>query len=306
MSSSVAILQSSHNGARFLKDQLRSFEDQTHHNWLLINADDGSSDATLKIFKKFQNNIGSEKVFLQQGPERGFVINFLSLIADDNIKADYYAFSDQDDIWEPDKLARALDWLTKVPASVPGLYCSRTRLIDESGLSIGFSPLFEERPGFANALVQNIAGGNTMVFNEAARQLVKAGGIVDVPFHDWWLYMLVSGVEGAVFYDPYCSVRYRCHRTNLVGSNLGILPRVLRAKMLLEGRFRRWTDMYMTAIEACRPPLTPRSRAVLDVFRNARREGLMARVSGVRRSGVYRQTRLGNIGLFVGAVLNKI
>jgi hypothetical protein len=91
-----------------------------------------------------------------------------------------------------------------------------------------------------------------------------------------------------------------------VGSNLGILPRVLRAKMLLEGRFRRWTDMYMTAIEACRPPLTPRSRAVLDVFRNARREGLMARVSGVRRSGVYRQTRLGNIGLFVGAVLNKI
>ena len=304
--SSVAILQSSYNGARFLGDQLRSFERQSHRDWLLINADDGSTDDTLDIFSKFQKKIGFERVFLQQGPRRGFVINFLSLIADENIRADYYAFSDQDDIWEPDKLERALAWLATVPASVPGLYCSRTRLIDESGQSIGFSPLFAKPPSFANALVQNIAGGNTMVFNEAARQLLKAGGIVNVPSHDWWLYMLVSGVEGAMFYDRYCSVRYRCHRANLVGSNLGIMPRVLRVKMLLKGQFRSWTDMYMTAIETCRPPLTPRSRAVLEIFRNARREGLMARVSGLRRSGVYRQTRLGNIGLFVGAVLNKI
>jgi glycosyltransferase involved in cell wall biosynthesis len=306
LSSAVAILQSSYNGARFLEDQLRSFEYQSHRNWLLINADDGSTDATLRIFREFQNRIGFDRAILQQGPRRGFVINFLSLISDERITADYYAFSDQDDIWEPDKLENALKWLGKVPASVPGLYCSRTRLIDEAGRAIGFSPLFRKPPSFANALVQNIAGGNTMVFNEAARQLLKAGGIVDVPSHDWWLYLLVSGVEGAVFYDRYCSVRYRCHPNNVVGSNLGIRPRILRAKMLLEGKFRRWTDMYLAAIEACSPPLTPRSRATLEAFRKARREGLLARVSGMHRSGVYRQTRLGNIGLFVGTVLNKI
>jgi len=304
--SSVAILQSSYNGARFLGDQLRSFEYQSHRDWLLINADDGSTDDTLNIFTEFQKKSGFERVFLQQGPRRGFVTNFLSLIGDENIRADYYAFSDQDDIWESDKLEHALSWLSKVPASVPGLYCSRTRLIDESGRAIGYSPLFRKPPSFANALVQNIAGGNTMVFNEAARQLLKAGGIVDVPSHDWWLYMLVSGVEGALFYDRYCSVRYRCHPNNVVGSNLGIRPRVLRAKMLLEGEFRRWTDKYLAAIEACRPPLTPRSQAILDAFRKARHEGLLARVSDMHRSGVYRQTRLGNIGLFVGTVLNKI
>jgi glycosyltransferase involved in cell wall biosynthesis len=304
--SSVAILQSSYNGARFLEDQLRSFEYQSHRDWFIINADDGSTDETLNIFADFQNKVGNERAILQKGPRRGFVINFLSLIADPNIRADYYAFSDQDDIWEPDKLERALNWLANVPPTLPGLYCSRTRLIDESGRAIGHSPLFAKPPSFANALVQNIAGGNTMVFNEAARQLLKAGGIADVPSHDWWLYLLVSGVEGALLYDPYCSVRYRCHPNNVIGSNLGIRPRILRAKMLLEGQFRRWTDMYLAAIEACRPPLTPRSRAILEAFRTARGEGLLARVSDINRSGVYRQTRLGNFGLFVGTVLNKI
>lgn len=302
----VAILQSSYNGARFLEDQLRSFERQSHRDWLLINADDGSTDGTQAIFAEFQQKIGFEKVFLRRGPRQGFVTNFLSLITDENITADYYAFSDQDDIWEPDKLEHAVSWLSKVKVSVPGLYCSRTRLIDESGRAIGYSPLFRKPPSFANALVQNIAGGNTMVFNEAARQLLKAGGIVDVPSHDWWLYMLVSGVEGTVFYDRYCSVRYRCHPNNVVGSNLGIRPRILRARMLLEGEFRRWTEKYLAAIEACHPPLTPRSRATVDAFRKARREGLLARVSDMHRSGVYRQTRLGNIGLFVGTILNKI
>jgi glycosyltransferase involved in cell wall biosynthesis len=302
----VAILQSSYNGSPFLKDQLRSFEDQSQHDWILINADDGSTDNTRAIFNDFQEKIGHNRVILRVGQRKGFSANFLSLLADQNIKAEYYAFSDQDDIWEPNKLDRALGWLARIPPDVPGLYCTRTRLIDEQGRSIGYSPLFRKPPSFANALVQNIAGGNTMVFNEAARRLVAAGGIVDVPFHDWWLYILVSGVEGALFYDPYCSVRYRCHENNFVGSNLGILPRILRAKMLLQGRFRRWTDLFMAALETCDPPLTSRSRAVLDAFRQARREALMARVGGIRSSGVYRQTRLGTIGLYVGAVLDKI
>jgi glycosyltransferase involved in cell wall biosynthesis len=304
--SSVVILQTSYNGSRFLKDQLRSFEAQSHRDWVLINADDGSTDNTLEILKDFQDKNGDDRVILRAQVRKGFSANFLSLINDPNIKAKYYAFSDQDDIWEPDKLDRALGRLARLPPDVPSLYCTRTRLIDEQGRSIGYSPLCRKPPSFANALVQNIAGGNTMIFNEAARRLVAAGGIADVPFHDWWLYILVSGVEGALFYDPYCSVRYRCHEDNFVGSNLGILPRILRTKMLLQGRFRRWTDLFIAALENSDPPLTPRSRAVLDAFRQARREALMARVRGIRRSGVYRQTRLANIGLYAGAVLDKI
>jgi glycosyltransferase involved in cell wall biosynthesis len=304
--SSVAILQSSYNGARFLKDQLTSFRGQSHHDWLLFNSDDGSTDESLSILARFQRELGVDRVFLRAGPRAGFVANFLSLGCDTGIEADYYAFADQDDVWEPDKLHGALDWLTTVPQNVPALYCSRTRLIDENGRLIGFSPLFEKAPSFANALVQNIAGGNTMVFNAAARRLLAAGGIVDVPSHDWWLYILVTGLEGAVFYDPSCSVRYRCHEKNLVGSNIGLWPRILRAKMLVEGRFRRWTDMNIDALERSGLPLTSRTQAILDTFSQARKQGLPARVRGIRKSGVYRQTVLGNIGLFAGAILNKI
>lgn len=304
--SSVAILQSSYNGARFLKDQLASFRWQAHHDWLLINSDDGSTDESLSVLTQFQHELGSDRIILRTGPHEGFVANFLSLVCDTSIHADYYAFADQDDIWEPDKLDRAVHWLATIPQQVPAVYCSRTRLIDENGQSIGFSPLFQKVPSFPNALVQNIAGGNTMVFNEAARRLLVAGGVVDVPSHDWWLYILVTALEGSLLYDPYCSVRYRCHEKNLVGSNIGVWPRILRAKMLIEGRFRRWTDMNIDALEHSGLKLTSRTQPILDAFSQARRQGLLARLRGVRESGVYRQTVLGNIGLFAGAVLNKI
>jgi hypothetical protein len=110
---------------------------------------------------------------------------------------------------------------------MPAVYGSRTSLIDSEGQTIGVSPLFRKPPAFANALVQNIAGGNTMVFNEPARQLlIKAGGAVDVPSHDWWLYLLATAGGGTVHYDTWCSVRYRRHERNLVGLNIGIVPRV--------------------------------------------------------------------------------
>jgi hypothetical protein len=71
--------------------------------------------------------------------------------------------------------------------------------VDARGVSIGLSPLFEKPPSFANAIVQNIGGGNTMVFNEAARQLI-AQTVKDaqVVSHDWWAYLLVSACGGAV------------------------------------------------------------------------------------------------------------
>lgn len=80
------------------------------------------------------------------------------------------------DIWETDKLQRAVARLSAVPHGTPAVYCSRTRVVDANDQPICMSPLFAKTPRFANALMQNIGGGNTMVFNEAVRQLlIKAG-----------------------------------------------------------------------------------------------------------------------------------
>ncbi len=82
------------------------------------------------------------------GPAEGFAANFVSLTCNDTIQADFYAYSDQDDIWEADKLARSVQWLQTLPADVPGLYCSRTRLVDADNHEIGFSPLFFQTSQF--------------------------------------------------------------------------------------------------------------------------------------------------------------
>src|SRR5579863_2377502 len=90
----VAILLCTYNGARFLPLQLKSYEAQDFADWRLYVSDDGSQDATPELLAEFQNKHGPSRVQIRRGPRRGFVANFLSLLCDPAIEADYYAPSD--------------------------------------------------------------------------------------------------------------------------------------------------------------------------------------------------------------------
>jgi glycosyltransferase involved in cell wall biosynthesis len=286
---------------------LDSFVAQTYPCWEAWVSDDGSQDDTHAIVKAYQQKWHSGRLSVHFGPKEGFASNFLSLVCKASIQADYYAYSDQDDIWEVDKLQRAVDCLLTVPQNIPALYCSRTRLVDAKNEDIGFSPLFNRPPSFANALVQNIGGGNTMVFNNAARTLLSdAGENIDVVTHDWWAYMVVSGCGGRVFYDAYPSVRYRQHGGNLVGRNSSWPARLVRMRMLLQGRFRNWIDRNIRALQRLRPKLTPENRRIFDRFVAARNHWVLPRLIGLNRCGIYRQTALGNFSLFLAAILKKV
>ncbi|HEX2530956.1 MAG TPA: glycosyltransferase family 2 protein, partial [Burkholderiaceae bacterium] len=116
----------------------------------------------------------------------------------------------------------------------------------------------------------------------------------------------VSGCGGQIFYDPYPSLRYRQHGGNLIGSNANVFARLARIRMLFEGRFRGWNDRNIQALKNLRPNLTPANRQILDTFITARNRSLLARLIGIRRSGVYRQTTLGNLGLLTATLFNKI
>ncbi|MGC5704164.1 glycosyltransferase family 2 protein [Pseudomonas sp. NFXW11] len=293
----------SFNGVSFLKEQLDSFERQHHRNWELYVSDDGSQDDTLELIKRW----GCERVKIFDGPRKGFSANFLSLTCREEINADYYAWSDQDDIWRQEKLQRALSYLQKVPANVPALYCGRTELVSETGLHVGYSPNFSLAPHFNNALVQNIGGGNTMVFNQAARLLLqKAGGDVIVPSHDWWAYQLVSGSGGVVLYDSEPMVLYRQHGDNLIGANSSWLARLRRLRMIFKGRFYEWNGQNIIALESMFSCLKDEHRATLSRFKNLRNKSLFARVFGFFRLGLYRQTLMGNLGLVLAVLLKKI
>ena len=302
----VAILMCTKDGAAFIDDQLKSIADQTHENWILIVSDDGSNDETVAKLERFAET-HRQKTTIRKGPGRGVCANFLSLANDPTIDADYFAFSDQDDIWQPDKLRRALAWLATVPADVPGMYCGRTELMSIDERSYGFSPLFSRPPSFQNALVQSLGGGNTMVFNRAAKKMLELAATIDVVLHDWWLYQLVSAAGGMVHYDRQPMLKYRQHPDNLIGSNIGWRGRLVRLRMMLHGRFRDWNDTNIAALRRLPAHLIqPKNREVLELFAKARCASLPKRLYYLRQSGVYRQTLLGNLGLLAATILKRI
>ena len=303
----VAVLLCTMQAQHFLAHQLNSIATQTHPSWAIWASDDGSDDHTHAILEYYQSHWGESRLSIHAGPAEGSTANFLSLTCRADIDADYFAYADQDDIWEADKLERAVAWLTTVPDDVPALYGSRTLLVDTRNQHLGYSPLFEKAPSFRNALVQSIAGGNTMVFNRAARDLLrKAGENVEAITHDWWAYMLVTGCGGLVHYDPYPTVRYRQHASNQFGANQSLSAHATRARLLLQGRFRGWVDANIRALEQVRPMMTAENQQVLDGFVKARRRHLTQRLLGLKRTGVFRQTTLGNLGLLAAATINRL
>ena len=302
----VAILMCTYNGEQFLAEQLDSIKAQTHKNWKLWVSDDGSSDGTLEILKRYQAEWGEDRLMITTGPRAGSTRNFLTLTANPEIQAEGYAWADQDDVWESEKLTRSIAFLQAQSAGRPVLYGTRTLLTDASNRPVGHSALFIKPPSFANALVQSIAGGNTMMFDHAARQLLAEAAVAANPIaHDWWAYQVISGCDGLVHYDPWPSVRYRQHGGNQIGSNLHPMARLLRLRLLLGGSFSAWLDGNLEALAVIRHRMSPQSLATLDAFSMSRRQSLPRRLMGLYEARIHRQTFLGNAGLLLAAVLGK-
>jgi glycosyltransferase involved in cell wall biosynthesis len=306
-SGSIAILLCTFNGARFLPLQLASYESQDFTDWRLIVSDDGSEDATLALLEDFQKKHGASRVEIRRGPRKGFAANFLSLICDPALTSDYCALSDQDDIWHPHKLARARSLLMKAPADEPVVYGSRTRLIDEEGREIGLSSFYKKTPHFRNALTQSLASGNTMVLNQEVRRLLmRAGPDVKVASHDWWIYLAITAVGGKILYDSTPTVSYRMHPHNVIGSNDSRFAKLRRARLLWRGRFKSWADMNVAALERIESLMTDDNKKTFELFRRSRKLSLVPRAYGLMRSGIYRQSLLGNIGLAAATLIGQI
>ncbi|MYN15050.1 glycosyltransferase [Pusillimonas sp. TS35] len=305
--SHVAILLATYNGERYLPEQLASFARQTHKNWRVWASDDGSTDNTRAILEQHSRDWGPNKLTVVPGPRQGSSRNFVSLTHRAEVQADHYAYSDQDDIWEDNKLARALAWLSMQDPTTPALYCTRTRLVDARNNEIGLSPNFRRPPGFANALMQNITGGNTMVFNDAARRLLRtAPEDTEIVIHDWWTYLAVTACGGTVHFDPEPGLRYRQHDNNLIGMTAGGPSLRARITKLFGTTLKRNTDVNLNALNTLAHRITPQNREILDYFIKARRSPLLSRLWGYRKARIYRLTTTDSIGMAIAAVLNRL
>jgi glycosyltransferase involved in cell wall biosynthesis len=304
--STVAVLLCAYQGEVYIEDQLVSFIEQTYPHWQLYISDDDSRDHTLKIIKRFnfKNNL---RPLIFKGPKKGFASNFIDLTKRPSIKADFYAWSDQDDIWQKTKLERAIQWLDNQPSSLPVLYCSITTLVDDLNRYIGTSQIFKEPKTFQNALVQNIAGGNTMIFNEKARQLfIEASKNSAICAHDWLMYQVVTSCGGVILFDEMPSILYRQHSSNIIGNNMSIKSRINRVKQMLQGRFRTWNNQNIYALDNVYNNMTVKNKMIFDHFKMLKKASLLKRFLLYKKSGIYRQTFLQNLGLLVAIIFNKI
>ena len=293
----TVILMATYNGAAHLGEQLRSLREQTETNWILVTRDDHSTDGTADILAGFASACEPGKVvIITSGPERlGPLDNFLTLLAHAPIGA-RYAFCDQDDVWLPNKLVRAVKAFRGYPDNMPVLYCSRQVIVDETLGRLGLSPDVPRPPSLSNALVQNIATGNTVVINEAARRDILATPAPANLFHDWWSYLVVTAVGGAVIFDRRPSILYRQHGLNAVGARLGFWKRFVAFK-------RRGYAPFMRIFFANSRALLEHPRLTMDAETLLRRVASLPKGSALRKIRLlnalnfYRQRHLDNVAL---------
>ncbi len=233
----VQILLSTYNGQRFLDDQLKSIISQTIKDRGLLIRDDGSTDQTCDILKCFQQKYSW--IHFYHGSNIGVQKSYLDLIRESDRQADYTVFSDQDDIWLPTKIERALQCLKQLeedsPKGIPLLYCSNTTPVDEELRVLHMEiQRVVKKTSFGNALIQNVCTGCTAVANRVLMDLLRdhlPGESEKLIMHDWWIYLTAS-CFGKVYYDREAYILYRQH-----GENTSKM-KISRNELLLY-RFRR-------------------------------------------------------------------
>ncbi|KIT15619.1 glycosyltransferase [Jannaschia aquimarina] len=304
----VTILMATRNGAAHLAAQLASLEAQDHAAWDLWVSDDGSTDETRKIVANFSEaQAGRRTVRLVDGPRLGTAAaNFLHLMCHPDLPTDRpAALSDQDDVWLADKLSRGLTALER--GGPLSLYGARAILTDRDLRQIGSTRQIPAPPSFANALTQNIVPGYTAILSPAALDLVRrAGPLPDVPHHDWWLYLLVSGAGGEVIHDPATVALYRQHHTNAMGAPNGLRASVNRARRALSGEYAGWVEANRRALGTVAHLLTPENRTLLEALNGIEARNGAARLKALRALGLRRQSKLSDVAFGLAALLGRV
>jgi len=296
-----------YNGEAFLEEQLDSIQNQDYKNWTLYVNDDGSKDATLDILKRYQKKWGVKKLHIRRGPQKGFSQNFLQIITDKKIKVDLYFLSDQDDVWMPHKLSHTLQKLSKLDLLKPTLYCARTTYVSSDAKRVlGQSDIFLRPPSFRNAIVQSIAGGNTMAFNNALKKTVNQFKEAEIVSHDWWLYIVNELSGGETLYDKESTILYRQHSRSLIGANTGIMAKLRRLRMLLMGVYRDYNTKHLNTFNEINLPSKKANIKLIDEFFIQRDKGMPERLRMIGNLGLYRQTLDGQVALYLGALLHKL
>lgn len=214
----VAVIMSTYNGELYVKEQIESILKQAEVDITLFVRDDGSRDKTIDIIERLEKC--NNKIHFMKGTNIGVGNSFMHMLYDVPDDYDYYAFSDQDDVWNQKKMYKAVEMLNNTNKQ---LYVSNQKCVDENGKYIMMR--YDSAPNLdpIDVLSKNRGTGCTMVFSRKFKNLLcnhnhrPSEELLKVRIHDAWVTM-VGAVTQTIIYDNNAYICYRQHGNNVVGA----------------------------------------------------------------------------------------
>ncbi|MGF9699864.1 glycosyltransferase family 2 protein [Paenibacillus sp. MABNR03] len=306
----VCIMLSTYNGSKYINEQMESLLAQSKVDVQIIIRDDGSSDETVQKLSEYAKS-RPDQIRVIEGKNLGVIGSFFELMRQTEPVYDFYAFCDQDDVWNSDKLSRAVTKLQLRQSNVPLMYCSSTQMVDQDLNNLNVWPTLPPKPlSMYNAMVENCCVGCTMVLNPITFERVRRSIPIDLKpiiMHDRWIYLYVSAF-GEVIFDEEPMILYRQHQGNVLGgSNEGWLMKwKSRLKRFLsEGSFRlsRQASFFL---ETYREQLSAQQQRDIQRFLNHLDRSWVKRIRYVSKMPFYRQASLDNLVLKLVYILKKV
>ena len=317
------VLLAAYNGAEFLSEQIQSIQGQTISNWTLLVRDDGSEDNTSDVLEKLAAKDKRIRCIHDTCGCLGAARNFGELMRVALVEgADLIFFSDQDDVWVPDKIVRQLQCLQEMERqyglSVPLLCYSDLEVVDENLSQVHPSLMryqgqrHESRDPIGVLLTQNLITGCTVLINRPLLELA-----VPIPeeaiMHDWWL-ALCAAACGRIGYIDQPIVRYRQHATNHLGAvrvtrianllSADSRKRLLRGQHYMLGAIRQ-AGLLSERITARKLGCSGDVHALLDSFASCAGQGRVHRLLTVYRLRLRRQGVLRKLSLFLRLLIMR-
>jgi rhamnosyltransferase len=236
---SIAVVLAAYNGSAWIQEQVASIFAQEGVDATLFVSVDVSSDGTESIVDSLAS--ANRRIVVLPHGERfgGAAPNFYRLIKEVDFSCfDFIALTDQDDIWQPEKLSRAVKVIQSnnvdtYSSNVIAFWSNgKQKLIDKSQPKREFDYMFESAgPGCTFVMTKKLALALQQFLRENQEQCSQ------VSLHDWLIYAFARSRGYKWFIDPESHMLYRQHASNVVGANLGIKAKLARWKKLREGWF---------------------------------------------------------------------
>lgn len=209
----VTILLSTYNGEKYIKELMDSLLNQREVEIRIIVRDDGSSDSTITCIEEYCD----DRIQIIRGENLKPAKSFLNLIKQAG-DSDYYAFCDQDDVWNKDKLINAVNKMEQKDENRPILYMSTYDVVD-SKLNLLFTRDMKFNIPFKlqTTIMERSPSGCVMVFNKKMKELIELSSPQSLRMHDFWTLMVAEAFHAIIVTDDMPQLKYRQHENNTVG-----------------------------------------------------------------------------------------